>query len=109
MSISDGHFYTYVTFEKAICVGILLFPSPKIASHGCFDFLSYACIFLDSYRFFSQYFSIHMSRIELSIYISVSSLGIRFYMQFFPKQLTVGVLNAVLSVSALAGVLCPPR
>ena len=29
--------------------------------------------------------------------------------QFFPKQFTVGVLNAVLSVSALAGVLCPPR
>ena len=28
---------------------------------------------------------------------------------FFPKQFTVGVLNAVLSVSALAGVLCPPR
>ena len=27
----------------------------------------------------------------------------------FPKQFTVGVLNAVLSVSALAGVLCPPR
>ena len=27
---------------------------------------------------------------------------------FFPKQFTVGVLNAVLSVSALAGVLCPP-
>ena len=28
---------------------------------------------------------------------------------FFPKQFTVGVLNAVLSVSALAGVLCPFR
>ena len=28
---------------------------------------------------------------------------------FFPKQFTVGVLNAVLSVSALAGVLRPPR
>ena len=27
---------------------------------------------------------------------------------FFPKQPTVGVLNAVLSVSALAGMLCPP-
>ena len=26
---------------------------------------------------------------------------------FFPKQFTVGVLNAVLSVSALAGMLCP--
>ena len=30
-------------------------------------------------------------------------------LRFFPKQFTVGVLNAVLSVSALAGVLCPPR
>ena len=28
---------------------------------------------------------------------------------FFPKQFTVGVLNAVLSVSALAGMLCLPR
>ena len=28
---------------------------------------------------------------------------------FFPKQFAVAVLNAVLSVSALAGVLCPPR
>ena len=27
---------------------------------------------------------------------------------FFPKQFTVEVLNAVLSVSALAGMLCPP-
>ena len=26
----------------------------------------------------------------------------------FPKQFTVGVLNAVLSVSTLAGLLCPP-
>ena len=29
-------------------------------------------------------------------------------LEFFPKQFTVGVLNAVLSVSALAGMLCPP-
>ena len=28
---------------------------------------------------------------------------------FFPKEFIVGVLNAVLSVSALAGALCPPR
>ena len=27
--------------------------------------------------------------------------------KFFPKQFTVGVLNAVLSVAALAGMLCP--
>ena len=30
------------------------------------------------------------------------------FTSFFPKQFTVGVLNAVLSVSALAGMLCPP-
>ena len=28
--------------------------------------------------------------------------------KYFPKQFTVGVPNAVLSVAALAGMLCPP-
>ena len=32
---------------------------------------------------------------------------ITLYIHLFPKQFTVGVLNAVLSVSALAGMLCP--
>ena len=36
-------------------------------------------------------------------------VGLSHCMPFFPKRFTVGVLNAVLSVSALAGVLCPPR
>ena len=95
MSISDSHFYTYVTFEKVICVGILLFPSPKIASHGCFDFLSYAlCMYI--FRFLqillTILFNSHVARIELSIYIYVSSLGIRFYMHFFDYFLNLFVL-----------------
>ena len=54
--------------------------------------------------------SIHDSA---SLLPSISNLVIHFikspFPRLFPKQFTVGVLNAVLSVSALAGVLCPPR
>ena len=46
----------------------------------------------------------------LSVLASVShnSFILENMMLFFPKQFTVGVLNAVLSVAALAGMLCPP-
>ena len=40
--------------------------------------------------------------------VSQNSIILENMMLFFPKQFTVGVLNAVLSVAALAGMLCPP-
>ena len=52
----------------------------------------------------------NMLKPNMSNTISIGTCSSDLYIHyFFPKQFTVGVLNAVLSVSALAGVLCPPR
>ena len=77
------------------CWGETITIRDRIAKQGCRNLLNYCTPIIRKYL----YVICLPQFTTLSAYIN----------RYFPKQFTVGVLNAVLSVSALAGMLCPPR